>query len=144
MNSHQFYLAILCLVAASLINGDSLPKQLFKGDITYYYEWRGNYGSCALNKSLSDPYQVAALSRHWMKLPKNITNPNNHPLCEEQHCVKINGKRSSVVLKVSDTCYGCRPYDVDIADKIYPLLDDPRKGRIKMTWRFIDCKFLEN
>ena len=79
-----------------------------------------------------------------MKLPKNITNPNNHPLCAEQHCVKINGKRSSVVLKVSDKCYGCKPYDIDIADKIYPLLDDPRKGRIKMTWRFIDCKFLEN
>jgi len=79
-----------------------------------------------------------------MKLPKNITNPNNHPLCAEQHCVKINGKRGSVVLKVSDTCYGCRPYDVDIADKIYPLLDDPRKGRIKMTWRFIDCKLMGN
>jgi hypothetical protein len=121
--------ATACLVVVTIdANSTSIQRpQLYKGDITFYYEWRGNYGSCALNKSRSDPFHVAALSRHWMKLPKKITNPNHHPLCGEDHCIKVNGKRGSVVLKVSDTCYGCKPYDVDIADKVFPLLDDPRE-----------------
>lgn len=111
----------------------------FKGDVTFYYEWRGNYGSCALDKAKKDPFYVAALSRFFMKLPVNITNPNNHPKCAETHCVQVSGKRGSVVLKVSDTCYGCKPYDVDVADFIFSLLDDPKKGRVKMTWKWVDC-----
>lgn len=108
--------------------------------MTFYYEWRGNYGSCALERSKKDPFYVAALSRFFMKLPTNITNPNNHPKCTEPHCVRVNGKRGSVVLKVSDTCYGCRPYDVDVSDRVFPLLDDPNKGRVVMNWKFVDCK----
>ncbi len=108
--------------------------------MTYYYEWKGNYGSCGLNRSKVDPFYVAALSRHWMKLPDGITNPNKHPLCRPQHCVKINGRRGSVVLKISDTCFGCKESDVDIADEIFPMLEDPRKGRVKMDWQFVNCK----
>jgi hypothetical protein len=120
-------LAIACLAAVADAKSTG-RSELYKGDITYYYEWRGNYGSCALNASKSDPFHVAALSRHWMQLPKNITNPNNHPLCGNDFCIKVNGKRGSVVLKVSDTCYGCKQHDVDVADKIFPLLDDPRES----------------
>lgn len=112
----------------------------YTGDVTFYYEWRGNYGSCALDRSKRDPFYVAALSRFYMKLPRSITNPNNHPLCAEPYCVKVSGKRGSVVLKVSDTCYGCKPHDVDVADKVFSLLDDPNKGRVKMSWKWVDCR----
>lgn len=115
-------------------------NQTYKGEVTFYYEWRGNYGSCALERSKKDPFQVAGLSRFFMKLPANITNSNKHPYCAEPYCVKVNGKRGSVVLKVSDTCYGCKPYDVDVSDKVFPLLDEPRKGRVVMTWKFVDCR----
>jgi hypothetical protein len=67
-------------------------------------------------------------------------NPNNHPKCTESHCVKLSGKRGSVVLKISDTCYGCKPYDVDVSDRVFPLLDDPNKGRVVMTWKWVDCR----
>lgn len=127
------------VILASLHIIKAVTNELYKGDVTFYYEWKGNYGSCALNKSRIDPFYVAALSRHWMKLPKGLSNPNKHPLCGERHCIKVNGSRGSVVLKVSDTCYGCKPYDVDVADKVFPMLDNPLRGRVKMTWRFIDC-----
>jgi hypothetical protein len=130
---------VFIVVLASLQITTAVINELYKGDVTFYYEWKGNYGSCALNKSRTDPFYVAALSRHWMKLPKGLSNPNKHPLCGERHCIKVNGSRGSVVLKVSDTCYGCKPYDVDVADKVFPMLDNPLKGRVKMTWRFIDC-----
>lgn len=75
-----------------------------------------------------------------MKLSPGVANPNRHPLCEEENCVKVYGPRGSVVLKVSDTCLSCRPHDIDVADSVFPLLDDPKKGRVKMTWRFVDCR----
>lgn len=126
-------------VSISIFTVSCADLQLYKGDVTYYYEWKGNYGSCALNTSRRDSFQVAALSRYFMKLPANITNPNRHPYCSERFCIKVIGRRGSVVLKVSDTCYGCKPYDVDVADKVFPLLDNPRKGRVKMTWMWVDC-----
>lgn len=129
----------LLLLAVDFIAGFA-NETTYKGDVTYYYEWRGNYGSCALKQAKRDPFFVAAMSRFFMKLPFNITNPNNHPYCMEKHCIKVSGIRGSVVLKVSDTCYGCKPYDVDVADKVYPMLDDPKKGRIVMKWQWADCR----
>lgn len=129
----------LIVIFASLEIISAVTNELYKGDVTFYYEWKGNYGSCALNKSRTDPFHVAALSRYWMKLPKGFSNPNNHPLCGPRYCIKVNGARGSVVLKVSDTCVGCKPFDVDVPDKVFPMLDHPNKGRVKMTWRFIDC-----
>lgn len=112
---------------------------MYEGEVTYYKSWRDGYGSCGLDRSLTDPYYVTALSRFFMKLPPNETNPNNHPLCKPQHCVQLFGARGSVVLKISDTCPECADYDVDIADDVYPKLDDPDKGRVKMSWQFVNC-----
>ncbi|CRK98957.1 CLUMA_CG012369, isoform A [Clunio marinus] len=126
----------LMVIGCLIIQSNS---QSYKGDITFYYEWHGNHGSCALEKSKKDPFHVAALSRFFMKLPVNVTNPNKHPYCSESYCVKVSGKRGSVVLKISDTCYGCKPHDIDVAHRVFPLLDDPNKGRVPMAWKFVDC-----
>ena len=114
----------------------------FSGDLTYYGEWNGNYGSCGLERSKTDRFYVAALSRARMALPPSITNPNKHPLCASNRCIKVTGKRGSVVLKISDTCWACAYNDVDIADTVFPLLDDPVKGRVKINWEFTDCSRL--
>lgn len=109
--------------------------------MTYYYEWRGNYGSCGLDRSRYDDRYVAALSRYHMQLPSGITNPNNHPLCAPQHCIRVSGAKGSVTLKISDTCWGCARDDVDVADTVFPLIDDPWKGRVKVNWEFVNCSF---
>lgn len=133
-------LAGLLLLLSIIHASNGLMSQVFKGDVTFHYEWRRTFGSCALSRSKKDPFYVAAMSRLMMKLPSNITNPKDHPFCLPQHCIKVNGKRGSVVLKVSDTCASCKLHDVDVADKVFPLLDDPRRGRVKMTWNWVDCR----
>jgi expansin (peptidoglycan-binding protein) len=107
--------------------------------MTYYHEWRGNYGSCGLERSKWDQFYVAALSRERMALPPGMTNPNNHPLCAANRCIRVNGVRGSVILKISDTCWGCAYDDVDVADSVFPMLDDPNKGRVKVSWEFTSC-----
>lgn len=52
---------------------------------------------------------------------------------------QIFGPRGTVVLKISDTCGDCADYDVDVADTIFTKLDDPNKGRVKMSWQFVNC-----
>lgn len=74
-----------------------------------------------------------------MALPPSITNPNKNPICNANRCIRVNGRRGSVILKISDTCDACKYNDVDVADTVFPLLDDPAKGRVKMTWEFTDC-----
>lgn len=108
----------------------------FYGDLTYYNEWRGNFGSCGLERSKYDAFYVAALSRARMS---GVPNPNNHPLCAWNKCIKITGLKGSVIVKISDTCWSCQYDDIDIADTVFPLLDDPVKGRVKVSWEFTDC-----
>lgn len=110
------------------------------GDLTYYQEWFGNYGSCALNRATRNHFYVAALSRSQMKLPPGMTNPNNHPLCKPNRCIKVTGSRGTVVLKISDTCWACAKDDVDVAHTVYPMLEDPIRGRVKVSWKFVNCK----
>jgi hypothetical protein len=88
---------------------------------------------------MTDKFYVAALSKDRMALPPSITNPNKHPLCDSNKCILVTGKRGSVVLKISDTCWACAYNDVDVADTVFPLLDDPAKGRVKINWEFTDC-----
>lgn len=127
------------LVLVVLATGSSSGLR-HTGDITYYKSWYNNLGSCGLHRSMKDPYYVAALSKFYMRNPPH-GNPNLHPLCKPDQCVQIFGhKGTAVVLKISDTCGGCADYNVDIADTIFPKLDDPAKGRVKMSWQFVNCQ----
>lgn len=112
----------------------------YTGDLTFYTEWRGNYGSCGLDVSKSNHFYVAALSRSFMQLPPGVTNPNKHPLCNADRCIEVTGKRGRVVLKISDTCMGCATNDVDVADTVFPMLDEPNLGRVKASWQFVNCQ----
>jgi len=128
-----------CTVALFLLSTLLAEVHSLSGDVTFYYEWNGGYGSCGLERSRYDRYYVAALSRKYMNLPPGQTNPNNHPMCAADKCLRIYGARGSVVLKISDTCEGCRDDDVDVADSVFPLLDDPNRGRVRMNWEFVNC-----
>lgn len=129
---------VLLLLLASF---EDVIGQTYSGDLTYYYEWNGGYGSCGLERSRSDAFYVVALSTFWMKLPPGMTNPNNHPRCAPTECIQIYGAKGSVVLKISDTCMGCKQNDVDVADTVFPYLDDLYKGRVRVTWKFVDCRW---
>lgn len=136
MNSKQKVAFALVLLAVLV----DVKGQMLSGDLTYYYEWKGNYGSCGLDRSRYDQFYVAALARTYMNMPAGMTNPNNHPLCGAEHCIQVYGSRGSVVLKVSDTCEGCKGNDVDVADTVFPMLEDPNRGRVPITWKWVDCR----
>lgn len=110
------------------------------GEMTFYYEWRGNHGSCGLDRAKTDHFYVAALSTVHMKLSPGVSNPNKHPLCQPDRCVEVTGKRGKVVLKISDTCVGCKENDIDVAHSVFPMLDDPNQGRVKVSWNFVNCQ----
>jgi hypothetical protein len=137
MISVKIILSTVFLLVASF---DAIKSQTYTGDLTFYHEWKRNYGSCGLERPKYDKFYVAALSRSFMQLPYGMTNPNNHPLCGAKVCIQVYGTRGSVVLKVSDTCWKCKPTDVDVADSVFPYLDDPYKGRVKASWKFVNCR----
>jgi len=134
-------LLVFALISAALTMPlTAIAREIYEGNATYYYEWRGNFGSCGLERSKSEQFEVAALSNAFMKLPQGVYNPNKHPLCRPEHCIFVTGALGSVVLKISDKCYGCRKQDIDIADSVFPLLGDLDKGRIPIKWYFVNCK----
>jgi hypothetical protein len=133
----MFTKILFVLLLASI---EQARSQSFTGDVTFYHEWRGNFGSCALDRSRWDHFHVVALSRFFMALPPGVTNPNNHPMCASHRCIQVFGARGSVVLKISDTCWGCANHDIDVADSVFPMLDDPNRGRVRMNWQFVDCR----
>jgi hypothetical protein len=129
MKTLQIVVSVFLLISS--IEGKS-------GDLTYYCFWNQGYGSCGLDISMHNKFYVAALSRAYMKVPPD-GNPNHCAMCADNVCIKVTGAKGSVVLKVSDTCEGCKTDDVDIADTVFPMLDDPAKGRVPCTWDFVDC-----
>lgn len=113
--------------------------QVYSGEATYYEYWKDGYGSCGLDRSMKDPFYVAALANKFMREPASITNPNNRYLCQPHYCVRVTGPKGSIVVKVSDTCEGCKDNDIDLADSVYPYVAEKDAGRVKVTWSFVDC-----
>jgi hypothetical protein len=130
------------LVSAGPTNASAddfyLDQSVKKGDVTFYSEWKTNPGSCGFIPN-SNQYRVAALSSKYMKLPPGMTNPNNHPICDKRNCILLKGPNGAMVVKVTDTCAGCKDDDVDVADDAYANLANPDAGRVAMQWRFVDC-----
>ena len=115
-----------------------LDQSVKKGDVTFYSEWKTGPGSCGFPVD-SNQYKVAALSSKYMQLPAGMTNPNKHPICGSQNCILLKGPAGAMVVKVSDTCAGCKDDDVDVADDAYANLATPDAGRVIMQWKFVDC-----
>jgi len=101
---------------------------------------QGNYGSCGLEKAKDDPFHYVALSKAFMELPAGQSNPNKHRLCKKPHCVFLTGELATLVLKVADTCYGCKPHDLIVTQKVFELLADIEDGSTTVEWKFVDCR----
>jgi len=137
----KFVRAVCCLLVINLVlklnfeHSTGVVNAMY-GDLTFYKEWNHNFGSCgySISRMNQNPFLVAALSRHHMGHP---ANPNDYYLCGR--CLKINGSRGSIVVAVSDTCEGCSGDDVDVADTVFKYLEDPARGRVKVTWEWVDC-----
>ncbi|CAG8688017.1 4701_t:CDS:2 [Ambispora leptoticha] len=96
------------------------------GDGTYYDPGVGT-GACGeLN---NDHEFVAALNAPQFGV---FANPANSPVCGA--CIKINGPKGSVKVKIMDKCPVCKSGDVDLSPVAFNKIANEADGRVKITW----------
>ncbi|OJJ18733.1 hypothetical protein BKI52_24340 [marine bacterium AO1-C] len=55
-------------------------------------------------------------------------------------CLEVkSASGKSIIVKVVDRCPECAPGDVDLTRQAFAKIEDPTKGRIPITWRFVPC-----
>ncbi|WP_240491694.1 expansin EXLX1 family cellulose-binding protein [Flavivirga aquatica] len=60
-------------------------------------------------------------------------------------CIEVTSSiNKSVILKVVDRCPECDEGDVDIHQDAFKLIEDPIKGRIPISWKFVPCPLKNN
>ncbi|KAI3645201.1 hypothetical protein MP228_011365 [Amoeboaphelidium protococcarum] len=96
----------------------------FTGDATYYTAVSG-FGACEITHD--SPFVVAM----------NAAQYNKKGNCGK--CVQITGARGSAKAQVVDLCPGCGFGALDLNEPLFPLIDDPDKGRVTISWSFVEC-----
>lgn len=114
----------------------------YTGRLKYTSDWKGKLGSCRIARAKTDHFYVARLSKSFMKLPPGIAKPENHPLCNPDRCIEIDGafENRKIVLKISDTCESCTDYDFEVADTTSIMYGDIGFERYVVNWRFVNCR----
>ncbi|KAI8840896.1 hypothetical protein BC829DRAFT_364509, partial [Chytridium lagenaria] len=105
-----------------------------------YYNPGGNFGSCGTSIRDTD-YAVALPLSYFSQFTPN-GNPNRNPLCGR--CILATSATTgrSVRVTVRDSCGGCKGYDLDITEIAFRQIDDVRRGRVAVSWRF--CEQIPN
>ena len=54
-------------------------------------------------------------------------------------CLEVSAGSASVVVRVVDSCPGCKQGDLDLSREAFAKLAPMEKGRIQVTWRNVEC-----
>jgi expansin (peptidoglycan-binding protein) len=54
-------------------------------------------------------------------------------------CIEVAAGSASVVVRVVDSCPGCKQGDLDLSKEAFARLAPLDKGRIRVAWRSVDC-----
>ncbi|CAF9925453.1 MAG: hypothetical protein HETSPECPRED_005841 [Heterodermia speciosa] len=108
-----------------------------QGQMTYY---NPGLGACGLTSSASE--NICAIS-HVLYDAHNVNgNPNDNPLCG--HRIRATrfdegrGEVRSLVLVVVDRCEACAAGDIDLSPGAFEQLEDPEKGRVPVSWVWLE------
>lgn len=105
-----------------------------KGLATYYAAT--GKGSCLFEASPNDLMVVAPnRAKYW----------ENSALCGG--CLKVTGAKGSVIVRVVDSCPIDQPEndcgdtgaDLDLSAQAFAQIDDPKKGKIEVTFELVAC-----
>lgn len=99
------------------------PEQ--SGEATYY-DAEG-VGACGIDTP--PDYLVAAI------------NDEQYSKANCGRCVSVTGPKGTVVVRVIDKCPGCDAGDLDLSETAFSKIANKSAGRVKITWRFVDCPF---
>ncbi len=98
-------------------------NKTFTGEGTYYdYSGGGNCGY-----PFTDSLAAAI----------NASQYDNSLTCGA--CVEVTGERGTIQLRIEDQCPECSFGDLDLSEKAFPLIADPVKGRVPISWHIIEC-----
>jgi expansin (peptidoglycan-binding protein) len=95
----------------------------FTGEATYYDATVG-MGSCGIPLPGSN-----VVAMNWQQYQPEFCGK----------CVMIQGSLGSAKAQVIDKCPGCKSGDLDLHEPLFRQVDDPAKGRVKITWSFVEC-----
>jgi expansin (peptidoglycan-binding protein) len=101
------------------------PFPLQSGKITYY-DADGS-GNCSFPPSPSD-LMVAAM---------NTIDYEGSQACGE--CVKVNGPKGTVVVRIVDRCPECEKGHVDLSQQAFAEIADLHLGVVPVTWQVVPC-----
>lgn len=113
----------LAIFATLAVTGAS-SVSAFVGEGTFYLP-AGGLGSCGT--ALFDNDAIAALA-----IPRRAGVP-----CGS--CARVSGPKGSVVVKIMDSCAGCKWDDIDLARGPFLQIADESVGRLQVTWDLVDC-----
>lgn len=101
-----------------------------KAGIATYYDATGE-GSCSFDKSKD--LDVVALN-----LPEFAKSAS----CGT--CLRVQGAKGEVVVRVVDSCPGCEQGHLDLSESAFEKIDDKVKGRVKITYQKVACNVSGN
>ncbi|GLB36782.1 putative lytic transglycolase [Lyophyllum shimeji] len=96
----------------------------YTGDLTFFTP---GLGACGLTNSDAD--MIAAVSvEFYNTFPGATANPNLNPICGKMATVNYGGK--TIRVAITDKCYACALYDLDLSPTAFNMLADPSIGRL--------------
>ena len=99
--------------------------QTHTGDATYYNATGA--GNCSFDATPND-LMVGAM---------NHTDYADSAVCGA--CVFIHGPDADITVRIVDQCPECKPGDIDLSESAFAKIADPAKGRVTITWNYIEC-----
>lgn len=97
-----------------------------KSGIATFYDATGE-GSCSFDASPNDLDVVA------LNLPEFAKAAS----CGS--CIRVQGAKGAVTVRVTDSCPGCEQNHLDLSAQAFKKIDDPVKGRVKITYQTVAC-----
>ena len=99
------------------------PEQ--SGEATYYNA--EGVGACGIQTP--PDYLVAAI------------NDEQYSKANCGRCASVTGPNGTVVVRIIDKCPGCDAGDLDLSETAFSKIANKSAGRVKITWRFVECPF---
>ncbi|ORX89524.1 hypothetical protein K493DRAFT_318613 [Basidiobolus meristosporus CBS 931.73] len=111
-----------------------VSKRDYRGDGTFFTPDRDACSKQGHTSSESD--MIAALSRFQFGQGSG-QDTDQASMCGK--CVKVQGPKGSVVVRISDLCAPCRSGDIDLTPAAFKNIADLDAGRVKVTWKQVSC-----
>ncbi|KAK9693236.1 hypothetical protein K7432_014010 [Basidiobolus ranarum] len=111
-----------------------MSKRDYRGDGTFFTPDRDACSKQGRSSRTTD--MIAALSRFQFGQGSG-KDTDQASMCGK--CVKVQGPKGSVVVRIQDLCAPCRSGDIDLTPSAFKKIANLNDGRVKVTWKKVSC-----